>query len=176
MSPSTDKTTTKLGLQQTALLLEQNKALVTVNDGLNQSMAELFEHNRELREVNDNLITENKTLKSQLQGSVDSMKNTQKILSGRLNELRESTTSLVKVNSDQQTLLNKKDELIASLQNKLEQQPQSAPAPSMTTHDEQELLDLLSSKNDLIQQQQATIEERDTTVEELRVLINNLDI
>ena len=56
MSQSADTTTTKLGLQQTALLLKQNQELMTVNDGLTQSMTELFEYNTELREVNDNLI------------------------------------------------------------------------------------------------------------------------
>ena len=178
MSPSTDTTTTKLGLQQIALLLEQNKALVTVNDGLTQSMAELFEHNSELREVNDTLIAENKTLKAQLQQaqkSAESLKQTQDTLSGQLNELDKSSRSLAEANIKQQRLLTKKDELIASLQNTLKQRPQSAPAPSMTTHDEQELLDLLSSKNDLIQQQQAMVEDQNTTIASLKALIDELD-
>ena len=143
MSQSTDTTAATLSLQQIALLLEQNKELMTVNDGLNQSIA--------------------------------SLNQTQKTLSGRLRELHESSKSLTEANTKQQTLLTKKDKLIASLQDTLEQQPQSALAPSMTAHDEQELLDLLKNKNNLIRQQQAIIEERDTTIESLRALINELD-
>ena len=107
---------------------------------------------------------------------------TQTTLNGRLREVRESSDLLEQENltlkqekSALQSLNSKQQQLIDLLQTELTQLPLPQ-APSMTTHDEQELLDLLESSENLIQQQKTTIEKRDTTVAELRALINNLDI
>ena len=106
---------------------------------------------------------------------------TQTTLNGRLDEVNASSKLLEQDNltlkqekKESQSLINKQKQLINSLKTELMQFPLPQ-APLMTTHDEQELISLLSSKDSLIQQQQTIIEDQNTTIASLKALIVELD-
>ena len=123
-----------------AALEAQNSELILQNNSLEAQNLTLRTAQNKIIERQFELTTQNDALKRQNQA-----------LLGQLNDAKTYQSDVMTQNKQLRESLKLSESQILKLTKQLSEVQDQPPTPSMTQHDEQELLDLISSKDELIE-------------------------
>ena len=128
-------------------------ALETQNNELTLQNSSLEAQNLTLRTAQNNLIEQQFELTTQN----DVLKTQNQALLGQLNDAKTYQSDVMTQNKQLRESLKLSESQILKLTKQLSEVQDQPPAPSMTTHDEQELLDLIDKKDELIETLEQTV-------------------
>ena len=129
-----------------AALEAQNSELILQNNSLEAQNLTLRTAQNKIIERQFELTTQNDALKTQNQA-----------LLGQLNDAKTYQSDVMTQNKQLRESLKLSESQILKLTKQLSEVQDQPPAPSMTTHDEQELLDLIDKKDELIETLEQTV-------------------
>ena len=129
-----------------AALEAQNSELILQNNSLEAQNLTLRTAQNKIIERQFELTTQNDALKRQNQA-----------LLGQLNDAKTYQSDVMTQNKQLRESLKLSESQILKLTKQLSEVQDQPPAPSMTTHDEQELLDLIDKKDVLIETLEQTV-------------------
>ena len=156
---------------QNSELILQNTSLEAQSLSLHTAQDSLIERQLELTTQNDALKTQNQALLGQLNDAKTYQSDVMiqnKELMAQHKQMISSHNELTTQNKQLRESLKLSESQILKLTKQLSEAQNQTPAPSMTTHDEQELLDLIDSKDKLIE----TLEQTVTKMRESLSMLN----
>ena len=131
---------------QNSELILQNNSLEAQNLTLRTAQNKIIERQLELTTQNDALKTQNQALLGQLNDAKTYQ-----------SDVMTQNKELMTQNKQSRESLKLSESQILKLTKQLSEVQDQPPAPSMTTHDEQELLDLIDKKDALIETLEQTV-------------------